>query len=130
MGIFSKSNKKSKSNHGTTIIGNGTIIKGAIETEGSIFIDGKFEGIIVAKKSVTIGNSGELLGEIKTKDLIVSGMIDGMFDIKNITILETGKVIGKMQYDELVIEKSGIFDGIGKQKNSTLNSQYNKLEIK
>jgi len=130
MGIFSKSNKKSKSNNGTTIISKGTTIKGGIDTEGSLFIDGRFEGIIVAQKSVTIGKTGEVLGEIKTKDLIVSGLVDGMFDIKNITILETGKVIGKMQYEELVIEKNGIFDGIGKQKNSTLNSQYNKLEIK
>ena len=130
MGIFSKSNKKSKSNNGTTIISKGTTIKGGIDTEGSIFIDGRFEGIIVAQKSVTIGKTGEVLGEIKTKDLVVSGLVDGMFDIKNITILETGKVIGKMQYEELIIEKNGIFDGIGKQKNSTLNSQYNKLEIK
>ncbi len=130
MGIFSKSNKKTKSNHGTTIISKGTTIKGGIETEGSVFIDGRFEGIIVAEKSVNIGKTGEVLGEIKTKDLIVNGLVDGMFDIQNITILETGKVIGKMQYDELVIEKNGIFDGIGKQKNSTLDSKYNKLEIK
>ena len=105
MGIFSKSNKKTKSNHGTTIISKGTTIKGGIETEGSVFIDGRFEGIIVAEKSVNIGKTGEVLGEIKTKDLIVNGLVDGMFDIQNITILETGKVIGKMQYDELVIEK-------------------------
>ncbi|MEA3553361.1 MAG: polymer-forming cytoskeletal protein [Campylobacterota bacterium] len=130
MGIFSKSNKKSKSGNGTTIIGKGTTIKGGIDTEGSIFIDGRFEGVIVAQKSVTIGKTGEVLGEIKTKDLIVNGLVDGMFDIKNITILETGKVIGKMQYEELIIEKNGIFDGIGKQKNSKLNSQYSKLEIK
>ena len=130
MGIFSKSNKKSKSNNGTTIISKGTTIKGGIETDGSVFIDGRFEGIIVAEKSVNIGKSGEVLGEIKTKDLIVNGLVDGMFDIKNIIILETGKVIGKMQYEEFVIEKNGIFDGIGKQKNSTLNSKYNKLEIK
>lgn len=129
MGIFNKSDKKSKQNNGTTIIGIGTTIKGGIDTEGSVFIDGRFEGIIVAAKSVNIGKTGEVLGEIKTNDLIVNGLVDGMFDIKNITILETGKVIGRMHYEELVIEQNGLFDGVGKKKNSTLNSKYNKLEL-
>jgi len=34
-----------------------------------------------------------------------------------------------MQYDELSIEQNGIFEGEGKKKNSTLCSQYNKLEV-
>ena len=129
MGIFNKSDKQAKPNNGTTIISDGTTIKGGINTEGSIFIDGRFEGIIVAEHSVTIGKTGEVLGEIKTKDLIVNGLVDGLFDVKNITILETGKVIGKMYYEELVIERNGLFDGVGKKKNSTLNSKYNSLEI-
>jgi cytoskeletal protein CcmA (bactofilin family) len=129
MGIFNKTDKQTKPNNGTTIISDGTTIKGGINTDGSVFIDGRFEGIIVAEQSVTIGKTGEVLGEVKTKDLIVNGLVDGLFDVKNITILETGKVIGKMYYEELVIEKNGLFDGMGKKKNSTLNSKYNSLEI-
>ena len=129
MGIFSKTNKKTKHSNGTTIISVGTTIKGGIDTEGSVFIDGRFEGIVIAAQSVNIGKTGEVLGEIKTQNLVVNGLIDGLFDVKNITILETGKVIGKMHYEDLVIEKNGLFDGVGKKKNSNFSSKYNNIEI-
>jgi cytoskeletal protein CcmA (bactofilin family) len=100
-----------------------------IDTKGSIFIDGRFEGIIVATQDVTIGKNGEVLGEIRSKILTVNGMIDGLFDVEQVNILGSGRVIGKMQYDELIIEHNGIFEGEGKKKNSTLSSKYNKLQV-
>lgn len=129
MGIFSKASKRSEQQDGTTVINSGTSFKGMIDTKGSIFIDGRFEGIIVATQDVTIGKNGEVLGEIRSKVLTVNGMIDGLFDVEQVNILGFGKVIGKMQYDELLIEQNGVFEGEGKKRNSTLTSKYNKLEI-
>jgi len=129
MGIFNKANKKPTKQTGTTVISNGTVMKGMIDTKGSIFIDGKFEGIIVATEDVTIGKDGEVLGEVRSKVLTVNGMVDGLFDVGQVNILGSGRVIGKMQYDELIIEQNGIFEGEGKKKNSTMSSQYNKLEV-
>ena len=124
MGIFSKTSKQPKQQNGTTVINSGTAFKGMIDTKGSIYIDGKFEGIIVATQDVTIGKNGEVLGEIRSKILT-----DGIFDVEQVNILGFGKVIGKIQYDELLIEQNGIFEGEGKKRNSTLTSKYNKLEI-
>ncbi|MCD4757020.1 MAG: polymer-forming cytoskeletal protein [Arcobacteraceae bacterium] len=129
MGIFSKASKRSEQQDGTTVINSGTSFKGMIDTKGSIFIDGRFEGIIVATQDVTIGKNGEVLGEIRSKVLTVNGLIDGLFDVEQVNILGFGKVIGKMQYDELLIEQNGVFEGEGKKRNSTLTSKYNKLEI-
>ena len=129
MGIFSRTNKQPKQETGTTVINSGTTLKGMIDTKGSLFIDGRFEGIIVASQDVTIGKNGEVLGEIKSKILTVNGTIDGLFDVEQVNILSSGHVIGRMQYDELVIEPNGVFEGEGKKRNSTLSSKYNKLEI-
>jgi len=129
VGIFSKTDKQSKPQTGTTVINSGTTLKGMIDTKGSIFIDGRFEGIIVATDDVTIGKNGEVLGEIRARVLTVNGVIDGLFDVEQISILGSGKVIGKLQYEELLIEQNGIFEGEGKKKDSTTTSQYNKLEI-
>jgi cytoskeletal protein CcmA (bactofilin family) len=129
VGIFSKSDKKSKSETGTTVINKGTTFKGMIDTKGSIFIDGRFEGIIVASQDVTIGKNGEVLGEIRSKVLTVNGIVDGLFEVDQANILGFGKVLGKMHYNELIIEQNGLFEGEGKKKNSTLSSQYNKLQI-
>ena len=62
MGIFNKANKKPTKQTGTTVISNGTVMKGMIDTKGSIFIDGKFEGIIVATEDVTIGKEWRSIG--------------------------------------------------------------------
>ena len=129
MGVFGKADKQAKSQTGTTVINNGTIFKGMIDTKGSIYIDGRFEGIIVATEDVTVGKNGEVLGEIKSKVLTVNGLADGLFEVEQVNILGFGKVLGKMQYNELVIEQNGVFEGEGKKKNSTLTSKYNKLEI-
>ena len=129
MGIFSRANKQAKQQIGTTVINNGTLLKGMIDTKGSLFIDGRFEGIIVAAQDVTIGKNGEVLGEIRSKVLTVNGMIDGLFDVEQVNILGSGHVIGRMQYDELIIEPNGIFEGEGKKRNSTLSSKYSQLEI-
>jgi len=45
MGIFGKANKRTVKN-GATVIAHGTCIIGGITTEGSVHIDGKFEGVI------------------------------------------------------------------------------------
>lgn len=129
MRIFNKTNKESEEQAGTTIISSGTTMKGMIETKGSLFIDGRFEGIIIATQDVTVGKNGEVLGEIRSKVLTVNGIIDGLFDVDQVNVLGSGRVIGKLQYGELTIEPNGIFEGEGKKKNSTITSQYNTLEI-
>ena len=130
MGVFSKVSKRSEQQDGTTVINSGTTLKGMIDTKGSIFIDGRFEGIIIASQDVTIGKNGEVLGEIRSKVLTVNGLVDGLFDVEQINILGFGKVLGKIHYDELLIEQNGIFEGEGKKRNSTFTSKYNKLEIR
>lgn len=125
MGFFSKSNKPSS--QGTTIIAQGTFIKGGIETKDSIYIDGRFEGIISSEGSIIIGKSGEFIGEIKSKSLTVNGIVDGIIQAEDVVVLEEGKVIGKMQYQSLSIEPNGVFEGEGRVKGISNIEQYEKL---
>jgi cytoskeletal protein CcmA (bactofilin family) len=73
MGIFDKSNKcSSSSSNGTTIISDGTFIKDGIDTtDSSIFCNGKFEGVILAANSLTIGKTGKIIEKIKVSTLTV-----------------------------------------------------------
>jgi cytoskeletal protein CcmA (bactofilin family) len=129
LGFFNKNDKQSTSKTNTTIISENTFIKGGIETTGTVFIDGKFEGVIISSESLIIGKSGDVVGDIKVKNLIVSGKVDGIIKVKEATILPTGKILGKMEYSNLIIEKNGIFEGEGKIKNSTNIGKYKALEI-
>jgi cytoskeletal protein CcmA (bactofilin family) len=129
MGVFGKSNKEPKQQSGATIIANGTFIKGGIDTKGSVHIDGKFEGGIMSNETITVGQNGEVYADVRSKNLIVSGFLDGVINAENVHILSTGKIIGKMSYKNLTIEPGGVFDGEGKVKNSTLVSKYHDLQI-
>merc|ERR1711879_899357 len=129
VGIFGKANKRTTQN-GATVIAQGTCIIGGISTEGSVHIDGKFEGVILEADVISIGKSGEVIGDIKANNLIVSGLLDGKIDCNEVQILPDGKVIGNMQYNELIIEESGKFEGQGIRKGSNLKSKYDEVENK
>ena len=129
MGIFGKTNKRTVQN-GATVIAQGTCIVGGISTEGTVHIDGKFEGVILEADIISIGQSGEVIGDIKANNLIVSGLFDGKIDCNEMHILAGGKVIGEMKYNELIIEENGKFEGKGVRKSSSLTSRYNEVENK
>mgnify|MGYP005997160267 FL=1 len=129
MGVFSKSDKQSSTN-ATTIIPHGTCIIGGINAKGTVVIDGKFEGVILEAEVISIGLTGEVIGDIKANNLIVNGLFDGKIDCNKIQILSKGKVIGEIKYNELEIERNGQFEGKGIKKNSELKSRYNEIENK
>ncbi len=130
MGIFNRTNKNSKETIGATIIANGTYMIGGINTYGTVHIDGKFEGVILDADIIYIGKLGEVIGDIKANNLVVSGLFDGKVDCNEVHICSTGKIIGEIKYNELYIDTNGKFEGKGIKKNSTLSSNYHRIENK
>jgi len=130
MGFFTKSDKKAQKTTGATVIAKGTYIIGGISTDGTVHIDGKFEGVILEADIISIGETGEVIGDIKANNLIVSGLFDGKIDCNQVQILSTGKVIGEIKYNDLIVEPDGKFEGNGIRKGSTLTSNYHSIENK
>ncbi|AXX91468.1 cell shape determination protein CcmA [Malaciobacter molluscorum LMG 25693] len=129
MGIFGKTDKRTQQNS-ATVIAAGTCIIGGISTPGTVHIDGKFEGVILEADIITIGQTGEVIGDIKANNLIVNGLFDGKIDCNEVHVLSSGKVIGEIRYNELVIEEDGKFEGQGIRKSSNLKSRYSEIEQK
>jgi cytoskeletal protein CcmA (bactofilin family) len=119
MGIFNKPDEQPKQKNGATIIADGTSISGEINTEGSIHIDGYFNGDITATSSITVGKTGQIYGKINSNSLMISGFVEGEIDVDNIHIFNTGKISGKVLYQSLTVEQGGIFEGEGKVKKQT-----------
>jgi cytoskeletal protein CcmA (bactofilin family) len=116
MGIFNKPDEQPKQKNGATIIADGTSITGEINTEGSIHIDGYFNGSITATSSITVGKTGQIYGKIASSSLMISGFVEGEVDVDGIQIFNTGKISGKIMYQSLTVEQGGIFEGEGKVK--------------
>ena len=129
MGIFN-TNDKQTTQTGATIIASGTTIIGGINTPGTVHIDGKFEGVILDADMISIGTTGELIGDVKTNSISINGLFDGKIDCATIHILSKGRVIGDILYSELIIDEKGMFEGKGVRKGSELTSRYGEIEKK
>lgn len=68
----------------STIIGKGSTIKGHLQIKGGIRVDGFIEGTLETDGFIIIGTSGKAKADIKAKECLISGVLDG-----NVTVTET-----------------------------------------
>lgn len=131
MAIFVSNDKQfdgvSSSGGAATIIAQGTRIKGEINTDCRLHIDGEFEGNINSKDTVMIGKSGIVHGEIQTNSLIVSGRFVGNVSSGVLEIKPQGRVEGTVATNEFVIERKGLFVGESKIKDS--KNKIDKVDV-
>lgn len=107
----------STSNAGMSLIAAGTIIKGNIQAQSEIFIEGNFEGEIVSQSTVVIGEGGKGEGNIKANKMVVSGNFDGETESDIIEIMTSGHYRGNITTNEIVIERGGTFVGNSRNKD-------------
>lgn len=120
MAIFVSDNKQLDglaSSGRATIIAQGTKIKGEINTDCRLHIDGEFEGNIYSKDTVMVGKSGLVRGDVQAACLIVSGRFIGQVTSNVLEIKPQGRVEGVVATAEFVIERKGIFMGESKTKD-------------
>jgi len=95
-----------------TIIGKNSSFEGNIMSQGTVRIDGKFNGKIDVKGNIIIGDSAKLEAEIMAENVIVSGEIKGNINAKNqIEITSTGKIYGDIEVKKLIVDDGAVFDG-------------------
>lgn len=108
-----------------TIIGAGVVLEGKLSSNGNIRVDGSINGDIMAIGNVTVGETGEITGEIKAEVISIGGKVLGSISAKEKAILESKAVLqGDIVAKILVVEAGAIFDGNSKmsEKGSSNSS--------
>lgn len=95
-----------------TIISNGVKIEGKVTSMGSLRVDGSLMGDLSADGNVTVGEQGDINGEIAANMVTIGGKVTGTVKAKEKLVLESkcslkGDIITKV----LVIEAGAKFDG-------------------
>ena len=91
-------------------IGASLEIKGRINAEEDLQIDGKVEGpVSVRGQRLTVGRSGQLNSEVSARELVVFGKVINSSD--RVEIKKDGAVIGDIQTTRISIEDGAIFKG-------------------
>lgn len=108
--------KKSNNGIGDTnvhnLISQGTIIKGDIETEGDLRIDGSLIGNIVTKGKLVVGESANIEGTITCDNADISGKVVAKVTVNNLVVLkEVSRFSGDIITKKISIEPGAVFSG-------------------
>ncbi len=104
-----------------SVIGPSLIVKGEIQSSGTLRIDGVVEGSITSKGTVLIANDGVVKADIKADHVVIGGAIHGNVTAREmVEILPTGNLRGDITTiaNGLVINEGAIFEGVCKMSKS------------
>lgn len=114
--MFKKPDTMARNNendgHSVNLIGTGTRIKGNINSEGDIRIDGTLIGKINSKGKVVVGSTGLVEGEINCQNADISGTVKIKITVADVLLLKpTAELSGDIITNKLAIESGATFSG-------------------
>ena len=103
----------------------GTVIKGEIQSPYDLRIDGAFEGKILTKGRVVVGESAVIKGDIICENIDLWGKVEGELFVKDTLALKEGcKMNGNINISRLSVELGATFNGTCR---TITEAEFNKL---
>ena len=103
----------------------GSSFKGELEFEDTMRIDGRFNGKIVSKNELIVGESAHIEGDIHVGRIAISGTVVGKIVADTrVEIHRNGKVYSDIDTPALIIEEGAVFQGncvMGDKKGNVTN---------
>jgi cytoskeletal protein CcmA (bactofilin family) len=103
-----------------------TEIKGDIKGCGTIHIDGIIHGDVDVEESVVIGESGIVYGNIKSKNVIVSGKLEGSIVCNILEVMQSGVISDRIDTKEIVSD--GLLEAVILAENSIHITDNGRVE--
>lgn len=83
-------------------------VRGDIETEGSLRVDGRLEGSILRAEVVMIGAGATIVGNVQAKEVIVGGTVQGnVLAAGRVELQKTATVSGDIESGTIFIQEGG-----------------------
>lgn len=95
-----------------TLLSEDAVFTGNLTLQGTAKIDGKFEGDIVSRQDVVVGEKAVINGNLTCRNAIVSGHVTGdILSSGQISLTATAVLYGNITYEALVIDEGAVFSG-------------------
>lgn len=107
--IFKSEGKQSDLNG---FLDSGSNVTGELRFQTSFRVDGKFNGTVVSDGELIVGQGGEVDGDLRVGQIVVSGTVRGSIRAaRRIFLSPTGKLLADIDTPSLIIEDGGFFEG-------------------
>lgn len=95
-----------------TVISRDLQIKGNLQSDNDIWIDGEVHGAVTTKGNISVGDTGKIFGNIEASEVRIAGAVEG--DIKShetLTCESSAKVSGDIYATGLSVENGAFIEG-------------------
>jgi len=95
-----------------SITGDFAAIEGKFKINDSLHVECEIGGELEVGGRLVIGESGVVNADVRTVDALIMGSFEGnLVATGNVEVASTGRVLGNIKTDSLVIAKGGFFNG-------------------
>lgn len=94
------------------MIGSGLVIRGELQGQEDLIIEGTVEGTITMEKNLTIEEGGKIKANIETENIIVRGEVMGDLVARDkISVHQGARITGDMKAPRIEIEDGAYYKG-------------------
>ncbi len=107
-----RSRAKRNAEAGYSVIDDHLTVRGQLETEGTVRVDGHVEGRLHRVGVLIVGPAGSVTGDVDAREVVVGGMITGAVRAsKRIEVQATAKVHGDVSAGAMQLQEGGVVQG-------------------
>jgi cytoskeletal protein CcmA (bactofilin family) len=97
---------------GETVVGPAIAIRGRIEGEEDLRVEGRVEGSISLTETLYVEPGGVVLAQIEARDVVISGIVIGDISAANsVTLNKAAKLVGNIAAPRIIIADGASFRG-------------------
>ncbi|MCX7881862.1 MAG: polymer-forming cytoskeletal protein [Brevinematales bacterium] len=95
-----------------TVIGEKSYFEGRMLINGTLQIDGRFEGSLLMVDQIYIGPNGRVKANLEGSNIIIEGIVIGNIKAKNrVMLMPTARVLGDIRTPEIMIQNGVMLEG-------------------
>ena len=96
----------------SAFIDQGSEFEGKLSFKDTVRIDGCFRGEITSQNTLVVGETGEIMATVRSRNVIVSGTVTGnIFASERLMLHKTARVEGDIEAGSIAIEEGAMLNG-------------------
>ena len=105
--------KKNDALESNSIIGEGSYFKGEFTLQGTLRVDGCYEGEKLEVDNIIIGQTGRIKSNVKSVSAVIEGIVIGDIEASSrVMLMPTSRVLGEIRTPELIIQNGVVLEGL------------------